>query len=278
MSIYDKTPLRQYLQEISSIPVLSRAEETTLIPAAQAGDREAFDKVIRCNLRYVVSLVNEYKDRGITIMDLISEGNLGLIKALESFDCARGTRFITYAKWWIRHYVVYALLYKSHLVRIPQSQIRNLRKLKKEKQDREQHGAGWQGNAYDYETFHDGPEQAPSLVDCLVQQHSLDQPYGEGKDSRMIDFVPDPNSVAPDHGFQEDSLKTDLKQAFSILKEREVDVLTMLFGFHGGRVTLRDVASKYGISSERVRQIKNNALDKLRASTRVRVILVDYLA
>lgn len=266
--------LKSYLDEISKIQVLSRAEETTLIPAAQAGDREAFESIIRANLRYVVTIANEYKDRGIPLMDVIGEGNMGLFRALKTFDSTRGIRFITYAKWWIRQYIIHALIYKSHTVRIPQSQLRKMRKLKKARESQQRLEP--QARFHDY--FDGGENSRSFLHDCLVQQHSLDQPFGEDKRNRLIDYVPDQQATSPDESANKASLQTDLKLAFSILKEREIDVIKMLFGLDlSSRATLGDVAVKYGISRERVRQIKNDALDKLRDSEEVRKALINYL-
>jgi len=264
---------KKYLDDIAKTPILSRAEEMTLVPAAQAGDRNAFHKVIRANLRYVVTIANKYKDKGVPIMDIIGEGNIGLFRALESFDSTRGIRFITYTKWWIRQSITYALLYKSHVVRIPQSQLRKVRnaRTEKDRQIRE--------NPILAEHAHADSDvnMVSQLTGCLIHQRSLDHAYGEDKSNRLIDCIPNENSLLPDEYTNQASLTADLNDAFGILEEREVDVLKMMFGFQGDRATLGDVAIKYGISRERVRQIKNSALEKLRTSAAIKKALRQYL-
>jgi len=269
---------QKYMDEIGKIRVLTRAEELTLIPAAKSGDKKAFDKVIQANLKFVVSIAREYEEQGMPIMDVISEGNLGLIRALESFDPSRGYKFITYAKWWIRQSIIYALIYKGHLIRVPQSQLRKMNKTKKKiakLRDR------LKNQPHDYDVMSDigqKEEYVQTLTAFLGSQASLDAPLDKEETDRLIDLLPDHEEVSPDASLHRESFKTDLENAFRILKKRESSVLTLLFGLNGQRHTLGEVGEVYGISRERVRQIKNEALDKLRESPAIRNELCAYLA
>jgi len=256
-----------YLQEISNYEVLTRAEETTLIPAAKAGDKEAIDKLVRSNLRFVVTIAYEYRGRGMALMDIISEGNLGLFRALESFDPSRGIRFITYAKWWIRQSIVYAFIYKGHLVRLPQSQLRKFNKVKDaihkledqlQRKPTEDEIADAIGNedGGDYKT-----------TNFPITQRSLNQPLTSDSKDSLIDVLPDEKEITPDSALDDESFESDMASAFDVLREREIDILKKLYGINLSRpMTLGDVGSIYGISKERVRQIKEEALSKLRAS------------
>lgn len=270
--------LKSYLDEIGKVRVLTRAEELTLIPAAKSGDKKAFDRVIQANLKFVVSIARDYEEQGMPLMDVISEGNLGLIRALETFDPSRGYKFITYAKWWIRQSIIYALIYKGHLIRVPQSQLRKMNKTKKsiaKLKDK------LKDQPNDYDVMSDigqKEEYVQTLTSFLGSQASLDAPLDKEETDRLIDLLPDHQEVSPDARLQKESFQTDLENAFRILKKRESHVLTMLFGLDGQRHTLGEVGEVYGISRERVRQIKNEALDKLRESAEIKNELCAYLA
>ncbi len=267
-----------YLQEISKYDVLTRAEETTLMPVAKAGDKESIDKVIRANLRFVVTISYEYKGRGMTLMDIISEGNLGLFRALESFDPTRGIRFITYAKWWIRQSIVYAFIYKGHLVRLPQSQLRKFNKVKdaiNKLEDRLQRKPTGEEIA---NVIGNDDREGYATTNFPISQKSLNQPLtSDGKDS-LIDVLRDEHEITPDKGLEDESFEFDMASALNVLREREIDILKKLYGINLQRsMTLGDVGNIYGISKERVRQIKEEALSKLRSS-RVTENLRTYLS
>ena len=257
----------KYLQEISDIPVLTRAEELTLIPAAKAGDKMAHDKVIRANLRFVVKIAKEYKDKGMSLIDLIGEGNLGLFRAMESFDTGRGIKFITYAKWWIRQSIIQALIYKSHMVRIPQSQLRRLRRSNKIIKEMSKE---FNRTPTDYEiesNLENGDAEAWMMAKYFVHQQSLDEPLHHDEADTLMDILSDKDEMLPDSKLQEESLQMDIDIALSVLREREIKIIRMLFGLETGKkMTLGEVGDIYNISKERVRQIKDEALDKIRNS------------
>lgn len=270
--------LRKYLDEIGKVQVLNRAEELTLIPAAKSGDKKASDRVIQANLRFVVSIAKEYEGQGMPLMDVISEGNLGLIRALDTFDPSRGYKFITYAKWWIRQSIIYALIYKGHLIRVPQSQLRKMNKAKKSIAKLKDKLKSEPNNQDVMSDIGQKEEYVQTLTSFLGSQASLDAPLDKEETDRLIDLLPDREEVSPDATLQRESFKIDLENAFRILKRRESRVLTMLFGLDGQRRTLGEVGEVYGISRERVRQIKNEALDKLKESTEIKNELCAYLA
>ncbi len=265
-----ETTLSAYLDDISRFPVLTRAEELTLIPAARAGDQEAFEKMVRSNLRFVVRIAGEYEQRGMALADLISEGNLGLIRALETFDVERGIRFITYAKWWIRQNVVYALIYKAHLIRLPQSQLRKfnraktaIEQLERSLQRKPTEAEINKNLCSEYNMF------ASSSV-FPIADISLTQKLNNEVDGCLLDFIANKDAQQPDKALDPESLEADLSALFSKLKEREADIISKLYGLEtGAGLTLGEVGEEYGISRERVRQIKNEALEKLRAMDEV---------
>jgi RNA polymerase primary sigma factor len=269
---------RNYLREISQFPVLSRAEEVALIPAAKAGDQSSLDTVIRANLRFVSKIANEYADKGMPLIDLIGEGNLGLFRAIESFDPARGLKFITYAKWWVRQSIVHALIYKNHLVRLPQSQLRRLRRTNKVI-DAMARDANRTPTEYEIEASLDGADSSAWMMSKYIShQHSLDAPLGHDGSDNLLDVLPDSTQISPDADLQAESMKSEIEEALSLLKQRETDIVRRLFGLATGKkMTLEEVGAIYGISKERVRQIREEALNKLRSSKVVTDSLRLYL-
>lgn len=273
-----RSSLRWYLDEIGNTPVLSRSEEIDLIGRTQQGDQEAAEKLIRSNLLFVVSVAKEYEGRGIPLADLISEGNIGLMRALETFDPNRGLKFITYAVWWIRQAMQHALYNLSHTVRLPQNRLKEMRqtrhttellerKLKRKPSDLEvEQALGEEGNGF------------RSSSEFLRIQHSLDAPLDHGSNKLLINVIPNENSTPPDSRFGSESLKQELEAAFNILEEREKSILQLVYGLGNGRpLTLGEVGERFGLSRERIRQIRNEALAKLRRCRRVKNSLRDYL-
>lgn len=270
--------LQRYMDEISILPVLSLAEELTLIPAAKSGDQEAYDRIIRSNLLFVVKIAHEYENRGMALADLISEGNFGLFRAWESFDPGRGIKFITYAKWWIRQSIVYALIYKGHLVRIPQSQIRKLHRTKEAVAALQKKLQREPMQSEISEKLGERQNTMWDLSKFPLQQEPLDAPLHGDSANRLLDILADDNEFAPDHSLDEHSLRMDLNISFAALKKREREIIKLLFGIGEARaLNLGEVGQRFGISRERVRQIKNEALEKLRESQQQENTLQSYL-
>jgi RNA polymerase primary sigma factor len=274
----DTQPLRHYLDEISKIPVLTRAEEMALIIHAKNGNQQAAEKLICSNLRFVVRIAREYQNRGFPLGDLISEGNIGLIRALETFDHHKGLKFITYAVWWIRQAILQALFNKSHQIRLPQNRLRQLRQTFRAIESLEKKLERSPTLAEIDETLGKSNIGTHTFSKYLQIQQSLDAPLDYDSPNRLINIIPNENSSAPDAGLNRESLKKELKEAFKVLTKRERTVLTLLYGLEGERsLNLGEVGNQLSLSRERIRQIRNEALDKLRNKTQIKNNLRGFL-
>ncbi len=271
-------PLKYYLDEIHKIPVLTRQEEMTLMIHAKNGDQKAAEKLICANLRFVVSVAREYQNRGLPLADLISEGNMGLIRALETFDPHKGIKFITYAVWWIRQAILQALFNKSRQVRLPQNRLRQLRQMLRTAESLEKKLDRSPTASEIDEVAGENHSITSHFSTYLQMQESLDAPLDPGSTKRLINVIPDENSLAPDAGLKRESLKGELREAFKVLTKRERLILQLLFGLAGERsLNLGEVGDQLGISRERVRQIRNEALDKLRRTHHAKNTLRTFL-
>jgi RNA polymerase primary sigma factor len=273
-----KHSLKWYLDEISHIPVLTREEEMILIDRAQKGDRQAAERLICSNLRFVVSVALEYQKRGLPLADLISEGNLGLMRALETFDLHKGLKFITYAVWWIRQAIIQALYNKSSMVRLPQNRLRQMRQNLRAVESLEKKFKR-QPSAVEIDEVLDKIGNGSKFASEYLQtQQSLDATLDYDSTKRLINCIPNESTLPPDAHLNSESLKQELKAAFSILEKRERTFLQLLFGLEGDRpLNLGEVGERFGLSRERVRQIRNEALAKLRHSSKVKNSLQEYL-
>lgn len=273
-----KHSLKWYLEEISHIPVLTREEEMILIEHAQKGERQAAERLICSNLRFVVSVAREYQNRGLPLADLISEGNLGLMRALETFDPHKGLKFITYAVWWIRQTIIQALYNKSNMVRLPQNRLRQMRQTLHAVESLEKKFKRQPSVVEIDEALGETGNGSKLASEYLQTQQSLDATLDYDSTKRLINCIPNESTLPPDAHLNSESLKQELKAAFSILEKRERTFLQLLFGLEGDRpLNLGEVGERFGLSRERVRQIRNEALTKLRRSTRVKNSLLQYL-
>ena len=256
--------LDKYLSEIAKEPLLPVDEEVELAQRIHSGDKEALDKLVRSNLRFVVSVAKQYQNGELTLSDLVNEGNVGLIKAAEKFDETRGFKFISYAVWWIRQSIMQALAEQSRLVRLPLNQVGLLNKINKTIADFVQEHER-QPSLHELARLVDVDEsKIAETLSASSRGASLDAPFQDGEENSLISVLSDDNAPAADNGMDLESLSTDLEQILKELKPREIQVLKMSFGIGCNEKTLEEIADTLGLTRERVRQIREKSLKKLR--------------
>ena len=256
--------LDKYLSEIAKEPLLTVDEEVELAQRIHSGDKEALDKLVRSNLRFVVSVAKQYQNGELTLSDLVNEGNVGLIKAAEKFDETRGFKFISYAVWWIRQSNMQALAEQSRLVRLPLNQVGLLNKINKTIADFVQEHER-QPSLHELARLVDVDEsKIAETLSASSRGASLDAPFQDGEENSLISVLSDDNAPAADNGMDLESLSTDLEQILKELKPREIQVLKMSFGIGCNEKTLEEIADTLGLTRERVRQIREKSLKKLR--------------
>ena len=270
---YDEGSLDQYLRDISIYPLITREEEVTLAQRIRTNDQEALDKLVRSNLRFVVSVAKKYQNQGVSLSDLINEGNLGLIRAAHKFDETKGIKFISYAVWWIRQSILQALAEQSRIVRVPLNRAGALHRIGKRASTLLQE-LGRQPTHLEIAEGLDITEEEVAKTMLISQVHlSLDAPMTPGEDNRLLDYLPDTTNRTPDELTFEKALTEAIEESLSGLKERESKILRLYFGLDGeDPMTLEDIGTLLGITRERVRQIKEKALLKLRHNSRRRAL------
>ena len=270
---YDQSSLDQYLKEISAYPLLKREEEVDLAQRIRKGEEEALDKLVRSNLRFVVSVAKKYQNQGVALSDLINEGNLGLIRAAHKFDETKGIKFISYAVWWIRQAILQALAEQSRIVRVPLNRAGALHRIGKRSAMLLQE-LGREPTVEELADELDISEDEVRRTLSLSQTHlSLDAPLTPGEDNRLLDYLPDQFSPGPDDETYDRALMDTVEEALGTLKEREAKILRLYFGLDGQEpMTLEEIGSLLGITRERVRQIKEKALLRLRHASRARFL------
>ncbi|MBI5540911.1 MAG: sigma-70 family RNA polymerase sigma factor [Bacteroidia bacterium] len=272
----ESASLDKYLQEIGKEQLITVEEEVDLAQRIRKGDRSALEKLTRANLRFVVSVAKQYQNQGLSLPDLINEGNLGLIKAAEKFDETRGFKFISYAVWWIRQSILQALAEQSRIVRLPLNQVGSLNKINKALSKFEQ----------DFERTPTPDELATVLevpkekvIDTLRvsgRHISMDAPFVEGEDNSLIDVIENKDSPVADSKLMGESLSREIERALATLTERERDIIRFFFGISCQEMTLEEIGEKFALTRERVRQIKEKAIRRLRHSSRSK-LLKQYL-
>ncbi len=272
----ESASLDKYLQEIGREELISVEEEVELAQRIKKGDQIALEKLTRANLRFVVSVAKQYQNQGLSLPDLINEGNLGLIKAAEKFDETRGFKFISYAVWWIRQSILQALAEQSRIVRLPLNQVGSLNKINKA-----------------YSKFEQENERKPSpeeLADKLElpvdkvadtlrvsgRHISVDAPFVEGEDNSLLDVLVNGDSPNADKVLMNESLAREIERALATLTERESDIIKLFFGIQTQEMTLEEIGERFGLTRERVRQIKEKAIRRLRHTSRSK-LLKSYL-
>ena len=265
--------LDAYLLEISKVAMITADEEVQLAQRIRQGDMVALEKLAKANLRFVVSVAKQYQNSYLTLSDLISEGNLGLVKAASRFDETRGFKFISYAVWWIRQSIMQALAEQSRVVRLPLNRVSSLVKIKRtfsELEQKFQRDPSVEELAEVLEFTHDYVAQDMRISG---RQASLDAPFVAGEEHNLHEVLEDNQTEKPDSELMVDSLKWEILHALSKLTKRESDVITLYFGLNGEQaMTLEDIGSFLGLTSERVRQIKDKATRRIRQGTRSKVL------
>lgn len=265
--------LDQYLKEISQYPLIDRAEEARLAKLIRKSDSEALDKLVRSNLRFVVSVAKKYQNQGVPLSDLINEGNTGLIRAAHKFDETKGIKFISYAVWWIRQAILQALAEQSRIVRVPLNRAGALHRIGRQSSSLLQE-LGREPTAQEIAEGLDISKEEVERTLAISHSHlSLDAPLKPGEDTRLLDYLPDQYGPGPEDEVFEHALKRTVEDALASLKERESKILRLYFGLDDqDPMTLEEIGDLLGITRERVRQIKEKALVRLRHQSRARFL------
>lgn len=259
--------LDKYLNDIGKIPMLNADEEAELARRIRAGDQEALDKLTRSNLRFVVSVAKQYQNQGLSLSDLINEGNVGLMKAAKRFDETKGFKFISYAVWWIRQSILQAIVEYSRIVRLPLNKVGSYNKVNEAFLSFVQEFEREPTHEELAELLDMTPKEISNMLKGNGRHLSVDAPLsGEDGDSTMLDVISSADEgMAPDGDLMEQSLKDEVQQGLSILSPREVEVLSAYYGLNGYKsLTLEEIGELYGLTRERVRQIKERAIRRLR--------------
>jgi RNA polymerase primary sigma factor len=262
-------PVRMYLKEIGRVPLLSAEEEVELAKRIEQGDEEAKRRLAEANLRLVVSIAKRYVGRGMLFLDLIQEGNMGLIKAVEKFDYRKGYKFSTYATWWIRQAITRAIADQARTIRIPVHMVETINKLIRVSRQLLQELGREPTPEEIAKEMNLSPEKVREIMKIAQEPVSLETPIGEEDDSHLGDFIPDDDIQAPADAAAYELLKEQLKEVLDTLSDREENVLRLRFGLDDGRTrTLEEVGKVFGVTRERIRQIEAKALRKLRHPSR----------
>ena len=264
----ESASLDKYLQEIGREELITVEEEVELAQRIRKGDQAALEKLTRANLRFVVSVAKQYQNQGLSLPDLINEGNLGLIKAAEKFDETRGFKFISYAVWWIRQSILQALAEQSRIVRLPLNQVGSLNKINKAYQRFEQEHER-KPSADELAELLDIPvDKIADTLKMSGRQVSVDAPFVEGEDNSLIDVMVNEDSPNADHTLINESLAREIDRALATLTPREADIIRKFFGISVPEKTLEEIGIELNLTRERVRQIKEKAIRKLKSSSR----------
>ena len=272
----ESASLDKYLQEIGKEELITVEEEVELAQRIKKGDRQALEKLTRANLRFVVSVAKQYQNQGLSLPDLINEGNLGLIKAAEKFDETRGFKFISYAVWWIRQSILQALAEQSRIVRLPLNQVGSLNKINKAFSKFEQQHERTPTPEELAEALELPKEKVSDTLRVSGRHVSVDAPFVDGEDNSLLDVLVNNDSPNADNSLIGESLAREVERALATLTERERDIIKLFFGIACQDMTLEEIGEKFGLTRERVRQIKEKAIRRLRHTSRSK-LLKSYL-
>ncbi len=272
----ESASLDKYLQEIGREELITIEEEVDLAQRIRQGDKEALEKLTRANLRFVVSVAKQYQNQGLSLPDLINEGNLGLIKAAEKFDETRGFKFISYAVWWIRQSILQALAEQSRIVRLPLNQVGSLNKINKAFSKFEQEFERTPSPEELADILELPKEKVSDTLRVSGRHVSVDAPFSDGEDNSLLDVLINNDSPNADKTLLNESLGKEIERSLATLTERERDIVKFFFGIGVQDMTLEEIGERFGLTRERVRQIKEKAIRRLRHTSRSR-LLKSYL-
>lgn len=268
----ESASLEKYLQEIGHQDLLTADEEVELAQQIKKGDRKALERLTKANLRFVVSVAKQYQNKGLSLPDLINEGNLGLIKAAERYDETRGFKFISYAVWWIRQSILQAIAEQSRIVRLPLNQVGSVNRIARELNKFEQENER-KPSVEEMADRIDLPEEKIAEAMKINTHHvSMDAPFADGEDNSLLDFLPNTDSPSTDNVLDQESLRTEIERVLDVLNDREQKVIKAFFGIGMQEMTLEEIGDKYNLTRERVRQIKEKAIRRLRYNTKSKTL------
>jgi RNA polymerase primary sigma factor len=265
----DSQSLDRYLQEIGKVDLLTADEEVVLAKLIRAGDKVALEKLTKANLRFVVSVAKQYQNQGLSLSDLINEGNLGLIKSAQRFDETRGFKFISYAVWWIRQSILQALAEQSRIVRLPLNRVGSLNKISRTFSQLEQKYEREPTTEELAEVLEVSANEVRDTMKVSGRHISVDAPFVQGEENSLLDVLVNGSEEKPDDELMNDSLRKEIQCALATLTEREADVILLYFGLNGTHsMTLEEIGARFNLTRERVRQIKEKGIKKLKQSSR----------
>ena len=268
----ESASLDKYLQEIGHEELLSVEEEVELAQKIKKGDRRALERLTRANLRFVVSVAKQYQNQGLSLPDLINEGNVGLIKAAEKFDETRGFKFISYAVWWIRQSILQAIAEQSRIVRLPLNQVGSVNKINRELNKFEQEHERRPSVDEIADRINLPEDKIEEAMKVNNRHVSMDAPFVDGEDNSLLDVLADNDMPMADKALVQESLRKEIDRAIELLNDREQKVVRAFFGIGSPEMTLEEIGEKYNLTRERVRQIKEKAIRRLRHNTKNKLL------
>lgn len=264
--------LDKYLQEIGHESLITPEEEVELSRRIRNGDRMALEKLAKANLRFVVSVAKQYQNQGLSLPDLINEGNLGLLKAAEKFDETRGFKFISYAVWWIRQSILQAIAEQSRIVRLPLNQVGSVNRINRALNKFEQENERRPSIDEIADNINMPEDKIEDAMKVNKRQVSMDEPFSDNDGSSLLDVLPNTSSPTTDNELVQESLRNEIECALQMLNERERTIVELFFGINEHECTLEEIATRLGLTRERVRQIKEKAIRKLRNNTKSKIL------
>lgn len=268
----ENASLDKYLQEIGHEELISAEEEVELARRIKTGDRKALEKLTKANLRFVVSVAKQYQNQGLSLPDLINEGNIGLLKAAEKFDETRGFKFISYAVWWIRQSILQAIAEQGRVVRLPLNQVGSVNRINKVLSKFEQENER-RPSVDEIADKTDLPhEKIEDVLKVNTRQVSVDAPMADGDGTSMIDFMQSDSDSSTDEDLLKESLRAEIASALSVLNDRERNVIEAFYGINQPECTMEEIGKKYGLTRERVRQIREKAIRRLKQNTQNKML------